>query len=154
GFVSDQALNMCYWRKKEVPVQKNIHRDNCGVLWFCPVVPATTKDIEKATQIIEDTCKEYNLETNLGFLCIGDRSLDLTGAICFDKLLKKESEEAIACHNELLSRLLSEGYPAYRLGIQSMEMMEEYCTEEKMTLLNKLKELLDPKEILSRGRYI
>ncbi|MCP4441653.1 MAG: FAD-binding oxidoreductase, partial [Aureispira sp.] len=39
GFVSDQALNMCYWRKKEVPVQKNIHRDNCGVLWFCPVVP-------------------------------------------------------------------------------------------------------------------
>lgn len=154
GFVSEQALNMCYWRKKEVPLQKNIHRDNCGVLWFCPVVPTTTKDIQQATKIIEEICENYALETNLGFLCIGERSLDLTGAICFDKLSKEESKQAIECHNTLLDKLSAAGYPAYRLGIQSMKMMEEYCSEEKLKVLKELKKLFDPNSVLSKGRYI
>ncbi|MTI21115.1 FAD-binding oxidoreductase [Fulvivirga sp. RKSG066] len=154
GFTSERALNMCYWRvKKPIPVNKNVHEDGCGVLWYCPAIPNTAEAVRKATEIIESTSEKYALEPNVGFLFIAERALDITGAICYDKTDPAQDKAAKACHDEIIARFEEIGYPPYRLGIQSMQMIENYQPNTQ-TLLANLKRALDPKNVLNRGRYI
>jgi len=154
GYTSENTLNMCYWRKREpIPDKKDIHRDKCGVLWYCPAIPNADQDVKKAIGIVEETSLKYNLEPNIGFLFISERSLDITGAICYDKNDPVQDEAARKCHDEILKKFLKAGYPPYRLGIQSMDLISNYSKEYK-TLLKTLKKALDPENIMSRQRYI
>lgn len=154
GFTSERALNMCYWRKKmPIPEAKDLYRDECGVLWYCPAVPNRGDDVIKAIKIIESTSKKYNLEPNIGFLFISDRVLDITGAICYDKSDSGQDTSARQCHDEIMSLLNKEGYSPYRLGTQSMGLTNHFDESHK-SLLKKLKSLLDPNNILSVDRYI
>lgn len=154
GYTSERALNMCYWRMKNpIPEQKDLHRDNCGVLWYCPVIPNRAEDIANAVNIIEETSLKYKMEPNVGFLYISERVLDITGAICFDKTCPEQDKNAKACHEEIINRMVATGYPMYRLGVQSMHISSQL--KEKNVAFNKaLKHSVDPKNILNRGRYI
>lgn len=154
GFTSERALNMCYWRvKNTIPEEKDLHRDDCGVLWYCPIIPNRPQDVEKAIKIIEETSLKYSLEPNIGFLFISERVLDITGAICFDKSSQEQDQNAKACHDEIILKMKDSGYPPYRLGIRSMHMKSQ-IKESNMSLNKAIKRALDPQNILNRGRYI
>ncbi|WP_338760689.1 FAD-binding oxidoreductase [Bernardetia sp. ABR2-2B] len=155
GYVSDAPLNMCYWRKPQEALQKtNVHKDLCGVLWYCPIIPQTKQDVQKAINIVEKISKKYNLEPNIGFLFVSERAIDITGAICYDREGKeKEEERAMQCHDEIMEAFISQGYAPYRLGIQSMDLMSK-LNSENLTFLRQLKNSIDPNNILSKKRYI
>jgi len=154
GFTSERALNMCYWRMKDpIPEEKDLHRDGCGVLWYCPLIPNRPEDVEAAVKIIEDTSLKYKLEPNIGFLFISERVLDITGAICFDKTNTEEDKNAKACHDEIIKSMSEAGYPMYRLGVRSMHMSHQ-LKDNNMALNKALKHLLDPKNIFNRDRYV
>ncbi len=154
GYTSERALNMCYWRVKiPIPSEKDLHRDGCGVLWYCPLIPNRSEDVEAAVKIIEHTSLKYNLEPNIGFLFISERVLDITGAICYDKTNAEEDKNAKACHDEIIKSMAQAGYPMYRLGVRSMHMTGQLKDNNKA--LNKaLKDLFDPNNIFNRDRYV
>lgn len=153
GFTSQAGINMCYWRKPDSMVVNDIHLDACGVLWYCPAIPFTGKDTQKAIEICERICKKNGFELNLGFLFISQRTLDLTGAICYDRQVKGEDKRAMKCHHQLMEVMHDNGYSPYRLGIQSMHLMKSKRTSSRR-FLQKLKSKLDPKNILAPGHYI
>lgn len=153
GYTTEKALNMCYWRMPNpIPETKDIHKDACGLLWYCPTIPCRGEDALIASAIIEKISYKYYLEPNVGFLFISERSLDITGAICFDKNNKTEMENAIKCHDEIMRKLIAVGYPPYRLGIQSMSLFEQ-MKESNLKLLAQIKNSLDPNNILAGKRY-
>ncbi len=155
GFTSDRPLNMCYWRKPFAPpLNKDVHKDKCGVIWFCPCVPNEGKQVQKAVEITESVCRKYDFEPNIGFLAISERVLDVTGALCYDRNRNGQDEKAMQCYNELMQQFIDAGYSPYRLGIQSMHLMTNYTENSFLNLLNQLKTLLDPNHILAPGRYI
>ncbi|HAA11596.1 MAG TPA: FAD-linked oxidase [Cytophagales bacterium] len=153
GLTSDTPVNMTYWRKPGgVPDEKDIHRDRCGVLWYCPAVPNRGVDVLKAVEIVEQSSKKYGFEPNMGFLFISQRTLDITGALCYDRDIEGEDERAMACHDEMMRQFIEHGYSPYRLGIQSMDLMG-YTEDASKELFRSLKRTLDPNGVLSPGRY-
>jgi 4-cresol dehydrogenase (hydroxylating) len=58
----------------------------------------------------------------------------------------------MACYNDLLQQLLVKGYIPYRLGIQSMQALPAVL-DDSNALLRRVKNALDPNDILAPGRY-
>ncbi len=153
GYTTDKAINMCYWRvPQNIPNQKDIHEDECGLFWYCPSIPCTGEDASIAVNKIKEISYKHSLEPNIGFLFISERALDITGAICFDKCNLEESKRAAQCHDEILESLCELGYPPYRLGIQSMQLFDK-TEASSMDVLKKIKATLDPNNVLSSKRY-
>ncbi|MEQ9413377.1 MAG: FAD-linked oxidase C-terminal domain-containing protein, partial [Cyclobacteriaceae bacterium] len=153
GNVSKAGIGMLYWRKpKEIEI-RDIHEDKCGVLWYCPTVPFTGTDVVKAITISKQISKNRGFELNIGFLFISQRALDITGAICYNREVPGEDKRAMECHNEIMDAMVRLGYSPYRLGIQSMKLMNNKSASNKK-LLKALKDALDPKRILAPGHYI
>jgi 4-cresol dehydrogenase (hydroxylating) len=75
--------------------------------------------------------------------------------IFFDKTVSEERELARVCHNEMLSELLAHGFHPYRMSSRANEEFPELFSEHDpfWKTCRKIKEALDPKGILSPGRY-
>lgn len=153
GNVSKAGIGMLYWRKHKSVEIKDVHQDKCGVLWYCPTVPFTGRDVAKAINISKKISKKRGFELNIGFLFISQRALDVTGAICYDREVPGEDKRAMECHNEIMEALVKLGYSPYRLGIQSMKLMGGKSDSSKK-LLRVIKDAVDPKHILAPGHYI
>lgn len=153
GNTSKAGINMVYWRKPEHVAINDLHADRCGVLWYCPAIPFTGRDTVAAIQLAEQICKKYGFELNIGFLFISARTLDITGAICYDREIKGEDKRAMRCHNEIMKVMQKKGYSPYRLGVQSMNLIQNQLPATR-TLLKQIKKALDPANILAPGRYI
>ncbi|MFN5555666.1 MAG: FAD-binding oxidoreductase [Chryseotalea sp.] len=152
GNVSEAGLNMVYWRKPEnIPIG-DLHKDQCGVQWYCPAIPFTGNAVKQTVAICRRISKKYGFELNLGFLFINARTLDVTGAICYDRAIAGEDEKAQKCHNEIVELLTKKGFTPYRLGIQSMYLLKHQKVENKK-LLGRLKQMIDPAYILNPGKY-
>lgn len=153
GNVSKAGIGMLYWRKPKEMEMNEIHQDRCGVLWYCPTVPFTGKDVLKAVSVSQRISKKRGFELNIGFLFISQRALDITGAICYDRNVPGEDKRAMQCHDEIMDAMVSLGYSPYRLGIQSMKLMKHKNGGNKK-FMKALKDTLDVKHILAPGHYI
>jgi len=122
------------------------------VQWYCPAIPFTGNAVKQTVAICRRISKKYGFELNLGFLFINARTLDVTGAICYDRAIAGEDEKAQKCHNEIVELLTKKGFTPYRLGIQSMHLLKHQKVENKK-LLGRLKQMIDPAYILNPGKY-
>lgn len=153
GNTSRAGINMVYWRKPQNISINDLHHDRCGVLWYCPAIPFTGSDTVAAIQLAERICTKYGFELNIGFLFISARTLDITGAICYDREVKGEDQRAMKCHDEIMRSMHKLGYSPYRLGIQSMDLIMNQLPSTR-TVLKQIKKALDPAQVLAPGHYI
>ena len=153
GGASDGPLRMCYWRKgAQQRADRDIHRDGCGVLWYCPTLPARGADVSVAVRLMDEISADYGFEPNIGLISSHERTLEVTGAIVYDRDHPGEDERALACHDKLLTTLTAAGFSPYRLGVQSMRLFDGLAGSS-VELLRRLKVMLDPNDILAPGRY-
>lgn len=153
GNISEAGLNMVYWRKPSSITIGDLHQDGCGVQWYCPAIPFTGKAVKETVSICRRLSKQYGFELNLGFLFINARTLDITGAICYDRESPGDDEKAMQCQREIMKILQSKGYNPYRLGIQSMDLLKNIKPENKKFLI-RLKQTIDPSLIMNTSKYI
>ena len=73
-------------------------------------------------------------------------------SIVYDREVPEEDEQAMACHDKMFEAMLAQGYFPYRLGIQSMNSLP-VSNNGHDTLVAQIKNLVDPENILSPGRY-
>ena len=117
-----------------------------------PTVPFEGRHVTAALGIIQQTISRYSFEPILIVGCISERVVYINVDITYDRDVAGEDERAMACHDEMLGRLIGAGYIPYRLGIESVRLLPE-PEDGTGRLLHALKKTLDPNNILAPGRY-
>jgi 4-cresol dehydrogenase (hydroxylating) flavoprotein subunit len=156
GVPSEIALGLAYWRNKRTPSANepmiNPARDNCGLMWFAPIIPMTPADVATFRAIVTPILEKFGFECCLTLTAVNERCFDCTLPLLFDKDDAIQARRAEECYKELVSRCLDAGYVAYRLGLQSMQ--DELARGDVFwEVADRLKRALDPQGILSPGRY-
>lgn len=154
GTPQEASLASAYWRRRgPVPgAGRDLDRDGCGLLWCCPVVPLRGADAALATSLCQRTMLAHGFEPMLALLAQHDRTAYLVPVLSYDRAIPGEDARALACHDELLAALIADGYPPYRLGVQSMNAMPP-PDDDSLALYAALKAALDPHDVLAPGRY-
>lgn len=152
GIPTDRVLASVYWRKKgPVPVLTDPDQARCGLLWYAPIVPADSADVDRVRHLTVDTLLAAGFEPMISLTLITGRAIACVISISYDRDVPGEDERALACYRTLAAKITALGYYSYRLGIQSMEEMGS--SESYLDLLAKIKSAIDPAGILAPGRY-
>ena len=152
GVPTDQPLKSCYWRKRgPVPAQMDPDRDRCGLLWFAPVLPTRGADAAHASDLAIETVLRHGFEPALSLTLLTERAIGCVISIGYDRDIPGEDDRAMACHDELVDRFADDGYYPYRLGVQSMRLMQRPTSYNR--LLESVYGMLDPAGIMAPGRY-
>jgi 4-cresol dehydrogenase (hydroxylating) len=152
GVPTGAPLASAYWRKKTAPPEHmDPDRDGCGLIWCSPVLPNTGQDARAVSRLAEDVLLGHGFEPQMSISLASERSLICVITISYDRSVPGEDERALACHRVLTERLLTLGYPPYRLPVGAMHYMAGQ--DEYSDALKQLKATLDPNGILAPGRY-
>jgi 4-cresol dehydrogenase (hydroxylating) len=153
GVPGDENIRSAYWRKQTpIPEEMDPDRDRCGVIFCVPTVPFEGRHVSAALGIVREALARHGFEPILIIGAISARVIYLNVDITYDREVAGEDEKALACHDEMLGRLIEGGYDPYRLGIQSVRLLPEPA-DDYGELLDKLKKALDPNNVLAPGRY-
>lgn len=154
GIPTGTQLASTYWRKKSPPPeQMNPDLDGCGLIWCAPVAPLEGQNAAMINQIVHKTMNSHKFEPIISMTMLTERCLGCIITIAYDRNIPGEDQLAMDCYNDLLQKLVLEGYYPYRLGIQSMNLSTE-AEESYQQLLTNLKNSFDPNQILAPGRYL
>ena len=154
GIPTNTQLKSTYWRKKSAPPeQMNPDRDKCGLIWCAPVAPLEGKQAMAIAQIATQIILEHQFEPLISMTMLTGRCLGCVMAIAFDREVRGEDERALNCYHDLSKQLNQAGYYPYRLGIQSMDMLSQ-GEDSYQNLLSKIKQALDPNQVLAPSRYL
>jgi 4-cresol dehydrogenase (hydroxylating) len=119
-----------------------------GMKTYLPIIPANGDDMERAIEITDEVSIEYGFPMQLqcdmhgrGLLTINFRRDD-----------PEQAQRADECYHALAERLVEAGYPPHRVSIDQMHLFEQ--TQPALAdLVDQLKSVLDPNDIISPGRY-
>jgi 4-cresol dehydrogenase (hydroxylating) flavoprotein subunit len=152
GVPTDKPTASAYWRKRTPPpADMDPDRDRCGLLWCAPVAPAQGGHAQRLAEIATEILLEHGFEPMLSFTLVSERALTCVVSIGYDRDVPGEDDRAMNCYRELQQTLMANGYFSYRAGVQSMLEMTRH--EEYNRLLGRIKNAVDPRNILAPGRY-
>lgn len=152
GVPTGQPMKSCYWRKRAFNANDmDPDRDRCGLIWCSPLSPLKGTEVRQMTGICVSTLLRHGFEPMISLTLLTERTVGCVVSIIYDRDVPGEDERAKICHEELLRRLIADGYYPYRLGIQSMPAMQHAGPFGQF--LKRLKKELDPQHILAPGRY-
>ncbi|MCB0414856.1 MAG: hypothetical protein KDD50_11010, partial [Bdellovibrionales bacterium] len=156
GTPSKVALPLSYLKnKKGIPSDQNYNpdKDNCGLIWFAPLMPLDPPIVRDFVQELSRICLLYDIEPLITLTSFSSRCIDSTIPILFSKENPDDIENAKKCYEELLLSCKKMGLVPYRLDIDHMELLhDQNITTFK--LASNIKQLVDPKKLFARGRYI
>ena len=154
GIPTNTQIKSTYWRKKDaIPEQMDPDLDKCGLLWCAPVASLEGKEALTIADIATKIILEHKFEPLISMTILTERCLGCVIAIAFDREVPGEDERALNCYRDLSQQLNEAGYYPYRLGIQSMDTLNQ-GEESYQNLLDKIKQAIDPNQILAPGRYM
>lgn len=150
------ALKLAYWRNPNIkdvnPNDMHPSDDNCGLLWYAPLVTMKPNVMREYVDFIREICPKHNIEPFITFTNLRHDCIDSTIPIVFDLSNPQAVNDAHNCLKELVERGLEKGFVPYRLNIDQQQWLLNKDDNFWKTA-NKLKETLDPNGILSPKRY-
>jgi FAD/FMN-containing dehydrogenase len=155
GKPSQAMLPVAYLGSGNFPKGKNgadPAKDGAGIIWFAPLIPMEGRLIVRYAKLVESTLEKYKLPQMVTFTSMNERCFDAPLAIVFNKNDPESTSSAKACYNELWEESLKLGIMPYRLPIDEHYRVTESGTPFWNTA-KKLKDALDPNNIISPGRY-
>ena len=152
---TEETAKRVYWRKSmELPADIDPDRDQCGVLWFCPVIPWNGPDLIAVSHLVHELAYTRGYEPMVSFLFDNHRYVYAIISILFDRENKEEDAAAMALYKELNVRLTEARYYPYRLGWFDHRFGVDWDFDHvRDELLSHLKNNVDPSGILAPGRY-
>lgn len=154
GEPSEVALPLAYWRSGSQPsagTRLNPDRDQCGLIWFSPLLPMKAQACNRYVEMVKSICVKHGIEPLITLTSLSERCWNSSVPILFDRNDERQCEQAYACYQELLATGRELGFIPYRLGAQSMDFPAQHQATPE--LLKRLKQAIDPQNILAPGRY-
>jgi len=152
GIPTEVPMRSSYWRKRgPVPERMNPDLDGCGLLWCAPIAPSNGASVTELSQIVHETLTAFEFEPMISLTMITERAVACVASIHYDREVAGQDQQAQACYDALVRKLMDRGYYSYRLGIQSMAQMNADSGYGR--LLQSLKNAVDPNGVLAPGRY-
>ena len=154
--LGEDALAPAYAAKPRGATERSANpdpdRDRCGLLVFAPVLPFDGAAVSEALRLLEEVAAPRGFQPGVSLRCITPRVLYLVGSLVYDRNVPGEDERAAACHHALHTRLAAAGFFPYRLGLAD-QATPLPCQDDSAALLQSIKQLVDPSDILAPGRY-
>jgi 4-cresol dehydrogenase (hydroxylating) len=154
GYPSTMALPLAYW-KRPGPLPKEGHnpaRDGSGLLWYSPLVPMKPARVRAFVAMAREVMERHHLEPLITLTSLSDAVFDSTMPLLFDGRDAAQSERAAACYRDLFAAGRRLGFVPYRIPAQHMDLVVD-GERPSWQLTRRLKEAVDPAQILSPGRY-
>ena len=156
GYPNQVALPVAYWRNPHtLPLQSralNPAADGCGLLWYAPLVPMKSGAMQRFISHVRTVCPKYGIEPMITFTSLKHDMVDSTIPIVFNRSDSHAVAQAQACLNELVSEGLKQGWVPYRLNLaQQASLLDP--NQPFWQISAKIKQALDPDNIISPGRY-
>lgn len=154
GTPTQTSVTSAYWRKKHSPSSTTVDldRDMCGKYTISIPLPFDDETITECLQLCEKCLEQYGFEPVIALLAMSARYVEAVLFLLYDRLIKDEDTKARACHTNLSSSLLKQGFIQSRVGITSMHYTSGQNSAYQK-VVGELKLLLDPNRIISPGRY-
>lgn len=152
GVPTEYFVNHAYFKHPLPRPARNIQpaRDGCGLIWFAPIVPMTGHHVTEFLALCKAKFQQHGFDFYVAMLMLNPRSVVPLMAIIFDR--ETELEKAGGLYEELLALLSRNNYQQYRAGVQSWPHLFDHAPEYR-AVANKIKQALDPENILAPGKY-
>ncbi|MDP6923050.1 MAG: hypothetical protein QGH06_08790, partial [Lutibacter sp.] len=156
GKPSKVALPLAYLKnvvKPDFNCDVNPALDGCGLIWFSPLLPIKAETVSLYIKQVYEICKRNDIAPLITLTTVSENCFNSTIPILFQKEEPDEKVRAKKCYKEFLSMGENMGIIPYRINIDSMGLFEENQHLTSVQLIGKIKQILDPNNILSPGRY-
>ena len=155
GQPTNQALRGTHWRLRNAPAENSDDPLDVGggLMWVSPVLPMTGRDALHVMEIVEPIFARHRFEPLATFTMINERAMIAILNVAFDKGDVEESAAAGHCYHDLVDALMAEGYILYRSGLSGLPKLSN-SEDPFWQVAAEIKRTLDPKDIISRGRYV
>ncbi|KQP23163.1 FAD-binding oxidoreductase [Pseudorhodoferax sp. Leaf267] len=154
GRPNETALPLAYWRNPNPPKNsaRDPARDGCGLIWYAPLVPMRAEAVRGYVNMVKEVTRRHGIEPLITFTTLSDKLVDSTVPIVFERDDAGKVAAATACYHDLVKTGRPLGYFPYRVGIAGMATL--VGLQDKATTFHaRLRESLDPHDILAPGRY-
>jgi 4-cresol dehydrogenase (hydroxylating) flavoprotein subunit len=154
GMPGHGGLEVSRWRlRREVEGPcEDPAAEGCGLYWTAPVCAAKGSEVARCVRLIEAQMLERGFEPLIRIAVADDRSVFVTTLLTFDRDDPTQSGRAGECHRELTVMLIEEGYPPYRGGVNTMDLLDP-SGATYWEVVGRIRGALDPHGILAPGRY-
>ncbi|MCM2678901.1 FAD-binding oxidoreductase [Echinimonas agarilytica] len=156
GKPNQVALPLAYWRNPKHRPDKskelNPAKDECGLMWYAPLVPTKSKNMREFVNMIREICPLYGIEPLVTLTNLRFDLTDSTIPILFNAQDENAVKQAKLCIAELVDRGLDQGCVPYRMNIdQQTELLDPNA--ECWQLVQGIKKTMDPTNTISPNRY-
>ncbi len=154
GEATDKSLKAVYWAAGDYEHLEESDPDNSdsGVLFCLPIIPAAGGEVQAVVNDTRDTFARYGFEAAITVNLMNTKAMEGVVSLAFDRRNIEQTKAAHACIQEMEARYVEQGYPPYRVGINSMHHILDDSDPFWMTVRD-LKKVLDPNNIIAPGRY-
>ena len=127
-----------------------------GHVEVSPVAPMKGDVVTEVVDIIRTTLVSNGFLAQIGILAISARSAAVVTGINFDKTNEDMTKAALSVAHNLINELGEQGYVPYRTHLHFMDDVAGHLSFNDGAyhrFLGKIKDAVDPRGILSPGRY-
>jgi 4-cresol dehydrogenase (hydroxylating) len=157
GVPTDDAIKSIYWPLTNPPSEQEemLDPDNyspCGIIYYLPITPFDGSEVQKMVSTTKEVMKFYGFEPAITLNTVSDKALETVISIPFDRRSLEETRRAHEAVRELHRNLTSKGIYPYRVPISLIDEIID-SNDIFWQTVRDLKKILDPKNIISPGRY-
>lgn len=156
GIPSQLALQLAYIKNPQAPSAHgllNPDRDNCGLIWFAPLVPKDPALVRDFYIEVHRVCLKHDIDPFITLTSISERCFDSTIPIVFDLDNPQQKAQAYKCYDTLMQMCAQFGIFPYRMSIEHIPQYFNNTDIPAIELYEKIKHAIDPANIFSPGRY-
>ena len=137
----------------EPPTSTNPLDHNYGLYFLWITCPALGREMRHLLDIVGPLLIEYGFPPRATLRFVTGRSLLLNVRLVFDRKQEERCNAARTCFHTILDAALAAGYPPARMGIDGMDHLDPDGSTY-WQLVRRLKQELDPHQILAPRRYL
>jgi 4-cresol dehydrogenase (hydroxylating) len=138
---------------KKLDVTSHPAKDGTGILWYAPLVPFDSEQVERYRQVMSACLLQHGFDPLLAVTSRSPRVLSGTIPLLFDRQKPKDVARAKACYRHLVKVGLENGWPPYRLGVDFMDLIACPADSPSAQVQRQLKTALDENNVIASGRY-
>ncbi|HRV77130.1 MAG TPA: FAD-binding oxidoreductase [Thauera sp.] len=154
GVPTEYFVKHAYYRARRPPPVGAVHpaRDNCGLIWFAPILPFTNAHLWPYVSDTKALFAAHGFDYYVAMLLMNPRSMICLMAIIYDREDPDEVERSRQLYAALLDHMCKRCYEQYRAGLAAWDTLHDDAPELKR-LNDRIKAALDPANILAPGHY-